>query len=488
MQWSGAPAYETKGNRRAIAQLNGHAREPLRVLPHNIEAEQAVIGAILMDNRAFDSVSDFLEPLHFYDALHAKIYTVVAQLISSRQIARPLSVATYLETDVNDPRTNVGPAPALSTAQYMGRLVGNAATNVDVRGYANLLRDLSQRRDLICLCDEARELAYRSPVDASPQLQMHTLIRNVTSLDERAPHAIYPLSLDDFMKLKMPEREFVLDNLLFEQGIAMVYAGRGIGKTWFALGIGYAIAAGGKFLRWQADRARRVLHVCGEMAAVDLRTRLGALALGGDRRPESGFYQILSADLLPSGLPDLALPEGQSQLDRLMRVKSIEVVIFDNVSTLFRAGVENEAESWLPIQDWLLRLRRQGRTVILIHHAGKNGAQRGTSRREDVLDLVLKLSRPEGYTAVDGARFAITFEKARGLQGNAQDPFEAKLQSDERGYVWTVAFPKEHEVIELHEEGCSLRGIAEKTGVPKTNVQRIVERHHRSNPDCLCGK
>ena len=60
----------------------------------------------------------------------------------------------------------------------------------------------------------------------------------------------------------------------------------------------------------------------------------------------------------------------------------------DSLSTLCRSGVENESESWLPVQEWALRLRRNGVSVLFVHHAGKSGKQRGTSRREDVLDTI----------------------------------------------------------------------------------------------------
>jgi hypothetical protein len=70
---------------------------------------------------------------------------------------------------------------------------------------------------------------------------------------------------------------------------------------------------------------------------------------------------------------------GQAWIDA--QVGEAEVVFVDNISTLVRSGKENEAEGWLPVQSWVLRHRRAGRAVVLLHHAGKGGAQRGTSRR-----------------------------------------------------------------------------------------------------------
>jgi len=80
----------------------------------------------------------------------------------------------------------------------------------------------------------------------------------------------------------------------------------------------------------------------------------------------------------------------------------VELVILDNLATLCRVGKENESESWLPIQDWLLRLRRRGIAVIVIHHANKSGGQRGTSSREDVMDTVIALRPTKEHTGRDG--------------------------------------------------------------------------------------
>ncbi len=80
------------------------------------------------------------------------------------------------------------------------------------------------------------------------------------------------------------------------------------------------------------------------------------------------------------------------------------------------------------MQNWLLRLRRKGIAVLLIHHAGINGRQRGTSRREDALDTVIALRRPVDYSPKEGARFEVHIEKARALVGEGALPFEAVVE------------------------------------------------------------
>ena len=259
----------------------------------------------------------------------------------------------------------------------------------------------------------------------------------------------------------------------------MVFAWRGVGKTWFALGLGYAIATGGRYLRWVTKRPRRVLHVCGEMPAVDLKERFErVVAAIDDKPPEPGFFRIISADLHESGIPDLATPAGQAALEAVLG--DAEVIIFDNVSTLFRDGDENESKSWVPVQHWLLKLRRQGRTVVIIHHSNKSKAQRGTSKREDVLDVVLNLREPSDYEPSEGARFEVHFEKARGLSGtDAVSPFEAKLEMRDGAAIWTMRGIEDArltEILELKAEGMSVRKIADELGMSKSAVQRALSK------------
>ena len=157
-----------------------------------------------------------------------------------------------------------------------------------------------------------------------------------------------------------------------------------------------------------------------------------------------------------------------------------EVIIFDNVSTLFRTGQENESESWVPVQNWLLKLRREGRSVVIIHHSNKAKAQRGTSKREDVLDVVLNLREPSDYEPSEGARFEVHFEKARGLSGTeAVSPFEAKLEMRDGAVVWTtrdIEDARLADIQELKAEGRSVRDIAKELGLSKSAVQRALNK------------
>jgi KaiC/GvpD/RAD55 family RecA-like ATPase len=286
------------------------------------------------------------------------------------------------------------------------------------------------------------------------------------------------VTLHGLLSLELPPRETILAPWLWRQALAMIYAPRGVGKTYFALHVAYAVASASEFLRFRAPKARRVLLVDGEMPAAALQDRLARIVQSAEAQPpEEGFVRILAADLQEMALPDLATVEGQSEFEE--HLEDAELLILDNLSTLCRRGVENESESWIQMQAWLLSLRRRGIAVLLVHHAGKGGQQRGTSKREDVLDTIIALRRCDDYKASEGARFEVHFEKARGLVGEDVAPFEAQLTTDPVGHlVWTLRNledPRAARVRELAGAGLKQREIASKLSLSQATVSRVLK-------------
>ena len=186
---------------------------------------------------------------------------------------------------------------------------------------------------------------------------------------------------------------------------------------------------GGEFLKWRAHRPRRALLIDGEMPAAALQERLASIVAGS---PTTNFdpanIKIIAGDLVEgSGVGNLASADVQAELDRWL--EDVDLLVLDNLSSLTAVIRDNDAESWGPIQEWLLRLRRRGISVLIVDHAGKGGQQRGTSRREDVLDTSISLRRPADCSPQEGAKFEVHLEKARGVHRDAAKPFEAKLET-----------------------------------------------------------
>ncbi len=307
-----------------------------------------------------------------------------------------------------------------------------------------------------------------------PSEQLKSIVDNAALI----PSRLHTMTAVEFLGLDIPPRRLILTPWLPEKGLAMLVAPRGIGKTLFALSVAYAAACGGNFLGFNVPNPRRIFYLDGEMPARTMQERIASIVKGFNAQPPApDFFRILTADLTEDGLPDLSTIEGQSEIDA--QIGDAELIILDNLSTLMRSGKENEAESWMPIQSWILNHRRAGRSVLMIHHAGKNGTPRGTSKREDVLDTVISLRHPQDYSPDQGARFEIHFDKARGFFGDSAQPFEALYELQDGAAVWSHKAIDDVDmmrVVDLIKAGTSVRDAGKELSLSKSKVQRLKER------------
>ncbi len=259
----------------------------------------------------------------------------------------------------------------------------------------------------------------------------------------------------------------ILTPLLSSPNLALLYGPRGIGKSYLALGIAWATAAGDSFLKWQANRLRKVLYVDGELTGVELRQRLASFGA-----PPPGL-QFLTAGVHGSGLPDLLSWEPWTE-DGLP-----DLVVVDSLSSLI-AEQRPSAERWAGVRHWLLEMRRLGVVALVVHHATRRGAPRGPNPFEDVFDVVMVLRPPPGYRPRDGLRAELHFEKARGLHGAAVDPFEARMATDAKGrahWGWRPTGSAElHRVAVLLQRGLNPNQVARELGISKSKSYRLREQ------------
>ena len=146
-----------------------------RVPPHNIEAEQALLGAILVNNDAFDRVSDFLKPSHFSEDIHRRIYEVSSQLIRAGKLATPVTLKTFLgDQDLG----------GMTVSQYLARLAAEATTIINAADYGRAIHDLAQRRDLIVIGEDIVNSAYDAPAESEPRAQIEEAERKLYAIAE----------------------------------------------------------------------------------------------------------------------------------------------------------------------------------------------------------------------------------------------------------------------------------------------------------------
>ena len=299
----------------------------------------------------------------------------------------------------------------------------------------------------------------------------------ISNIDDLYKPKAISINGKDFLSKTLPQKEFIIQPCLPKQGLVMIFAKRGVGKTYFALFLACKIAKGENLFddRWKVNKQWKVLYIDGEMPANAMQERLKTLLVDSS---DIDNLSIITRDLQINGyMPNIATNEGQEALEP--HIEKADVIIIDNLSTLSQCGKENEAASWDPIANWALRQRSCGKSIIFIHHAGKDNNQRGTSKKEDILDTVINLKHPSNYDSKEGARFEVHFEKSRGFAGDEAEAFEARLELADNVAVWKAFKIEDLEfdrVIELSKEGLSQRDIANETGISLSSVNRILKK------------
>src|SRR5207248_8718075 len=132
--------------------------------PANIEAEQALLGAILVNNTAHSRVAEFLAPEHFGNAVHGRIYAAIGRLIERGQIANPVTLKNLFDQD--------GALAEIGVAQYLVRLAASVVTIINAEDYGRQIHDLYLRRQLITIGEDTVNEAYAHDLDRDARAQI----------------------------------------------------------------------------------------------------------------------------------------------------------------------------------------------------------------------------------------------------------------------------------------------------------------------------
>jgi len=335
-----------------------------RTAPHNIEAEQSLLGAILVNNDAFYRISDFLEPKHFFEPIHQTIFDTAASLIRMGKVATPVTLKTFLPAD-----TDLG---GMTVSQYLARLAAEATTIINAQDYGRTIYELSQRRDLIRIGEDMVNVAFDAPVDFAPRNQIEDAERRLYELAEsgRYEGGFQKFSQALAIAVDMAAKAFQRDGKL--SGIAtglrdldtkmgglqpsdlIVLAGRpGMGKTALATNIAYNIAKAHR-AELQADGTQKTINggIVGffscEMSAEQLATRIIAERTGIPsshiRRggiTESDFEKIRDYSIELQSLPfyvdetgGLSIAQLTARARRLKRQRGLDLIVVDYIQLL----------------------------------------------------------------------------------------------------------------------------------------------------------
>lgn len=292
---------------------------------------------------------------------------------------------------------------------------------------------------------------------------------------------IKPVYHQELIATKPLPLENILHPWLPTQGIALVYAATGVGKTLFTLNVAYAIASGGNFLKYSVPKPRRVLYVDGEMSYRQVHARyMQIVEQQGDLDFPNNFSLLTPDKVYPHYLPKICTPEGQDFYNKIIERENVEVIIFDNLATLSYLD-ENNTDQWKFIQDWLVSFRPKGKTTILVHHSGKDKrGYRGTSRMLDCVDTAISLQDVSQNDfeseKINSRKFKIEYQKSRTFGGQDALPFEVSLSHNMWGFD-SLEKTNTSRIIEMFSElGIKAGDIAVELGINRSYVYKIIKK------------
>jgi len=289
------------------------------------------------------------------------------------------------------------------------------------------------------------------------------------------------ISAGAFRKLDIPERVYFINPVLTSKSITLISGARGVGKTFFALGMIDAAARGQGFGPWECATPARCCYVDGEMPSEDIRERVklmnisdDVLILSNDHATESGTSTV-----------SLALEDSRNDFLLVLKDNGIQVVAFDNIGCLAPGLDENCKADWDPVNQWLLELRFAGISPVLLHHTGKNGDQRGTSAREDNISTSILLSHPKKYMPTDGCRFVCHFSKSRVPHSKLkliEDVEFQLMEGEDLEYIWTHTALTDAidktvlKIIDENDPKPTQREIATLLDTSQSAIYRVIKK------------
>ena len=316
--------------------------------------------------------------------------------------------------------------------------------------------------------------------------RLQTKLAPVLSPEEKFPdlasaYAASALTVVEIEKLKITRRKALIGNWFLEGDLGFWYGPRGQGKSWGVLTMALALANGLPFGPWKVHSPTRCLYVDGEMPiGGDGGTQGRCQSIDVGRCDRDDNLIVLHHEALfhlTGKVLNLTSPEAQAAVKELCVKKSIKVVFVDNISCLFSMA-EDKADAWTEcVLPWLLDMRRHQVAVVMVHHAGRSGHMRGTSKREDAAFWCVKLTDGKGDGSEVGAHFIASFDKNRNSTADECTPLLWHFRPQPDGSVkpeWKPMTPTQILVDLVNNGLTTCKELAEDMGFSTGYVSKLA--------------
>lgn len=372
----------------------------LKTPPHNLEAEESVLGAILLDREAIVQVADKLESAHFYKTAHADIYEAMLKLFDERE---PIDVVTLTNQLKKMKRfTEVG------GSAYLAKLASSVPTAAHVVQYAKIVRDLSIKRSLISLSSELGEMAFDPGLSTDQildktekqvfSLSQKQMRRSFVSLKKALSESFD--RLDELHKnsdgLRGVSTGFLdLDNTLagMQKSNLIVLAARpGIGKTAFSLSIAQhvAVVKGMKvgYFALEMSTEEMVDRLLVQQADIDAwRLKTGRLSEDDFEKLSEAMGVLAEAPLYFDDTPGQSILEVRTKARRLMAEHGLDLIVVDYLQLMQGYTKDNRVQEVSEISQGLKNLARELKVPVLALSQLNRGVENRGTKQPQLSDL-----------------------------------------------------------------------------------------------------
>jgi replicative DNA helicase len=384
-----------------------------RILPHNLEAEQALLGALLVDNRALENVGDLIRAEYFFAPVHQRIYEAIVTMVDRGQNADPVTLKPYFEKD--------GDLSERGGARYLVDLAASVITVVNANNYARFIHDLHMRRELISVGNDLVNEAFEADIDTSAMDCLEQAEARLFEMSESGHGERGFVTMRDATSraIELAERAFNSDGHVtgvttglrdldkklggFQHSDLIILAGRpSMGKT--ALATTIAFNAADAYRRSGGREGAIVGFFSLEMSADQLATRLlsDLAEISGDRirRGEfskEDFHRLAEQSAVLAQVPlyiddtaALSITSVRTRARRMKRKHGLGMIVVDYLQLLRGTGSkqsENRVNEVSEITRGLKAIAKELNIPVIALSQLSRGVENREEKRPQLSDL-----------------------------------------------------------------------------------------------------
>ncbi len=457
----------TQDNARLVA-----SDEAYRIQPHNEEVEQSVLGALLVNNKSLENVSEFLRGEHFYNPVHGRIYDAIVKFVERGQDASPATLKSYFEKD--DDLSHVG------GGQYLSDLAGSVITVMNVTDYGKTVYELHLRRALIAMGEDVVNDAFDYNIDLDASQQIEQTEQRLFNLATAGDYQGGFIDFNESLTRAITHAETAYQNVGLVTGVTsglvdidkklggmqnsdlIIIAGRpSMGKSSLATNIG--VNAAKAYIKSEGKEGAVVGMFSLEMSAEQLASRILAseskVPSDNIRRGEvrdtdfnkfiEASYELSKMPLFIDDTPSLTVSMIRTRARRLHRQHNLGMIIIDYLQLIdggVRGGQVNRVQEVSAITRGLKALAKELNVPVIALSQLSRNVENRDNKRPQLSDL-----RESGSIEQDADVVSFVYRDEYYLSRDEPtiDQYDAKDKFEEKHSNWVERMEASHNLAEF---------------------------------------